>query len=238
MLPRSDKVYVFITVAAASALVLVSVIAAVAALTGDPKERPQYESAPAPSLVPPAESGIADQAIAVRPPISDQDYLTLHKGTRLLAPKLLTTQWRDAARQAAVTEQAMENAASDLNEFRSVLNGLKGEPAKDVTVNRPVDGKSRTSTQVRYTGTDEQGNPLEETLVSFDFFWRSTASDRWEIFEIQASISGGATTSAAPETGSDTGDGVGDQTAPDQAPEDVVPDDLDDLGSETGDGLG
>jgi hypothetical protein len=219
MLPRSDKVYVAIVVAAAGILVLVSIVGAILTLTRDPKPRPSYESAPAPALVPPGNSQIVDLVNAQRPPISDADFTVLHRATKRLAPALLRSDWRNAAAEVRATTAARKALAEDLAQYRQLIGGLASEAPRAIIVRRPVEGKTRSSTVVRYTGTDANGDPLEETLVSFDFYWERDAAG-WRLFDVATSVTGGATTGGDQTP---TGDGAADGS---QGPA-VVPDDLD-----------
>lgn len=229
MLPRSDKAYVAIVVTVASVIVLLSIIGTIKALTGDAPQRPAYESAPAPALVPPSDSGIVDLANTQRPPISDADYLKLHRGTRLLASQMLTADWKAQARKAGASENAISGVSREISSYQQTTRGLKGSAAKEITINRPVGGRSRTGATVRYTGTDAQGAPLEETLISYDFFWRQDKTGAWSIYDITTAITGGAST----EQASPTGDGDGSsETGP--APEQPEPDSY---ATDSGDGV-
>jgi hypothetical protein len=96
MLPRADKFYVTLIVGFSVVVVIVSIIAAIAAFSGDSTERPAYESAPDPSLVqlPPetlmqnaGDTGIV-QAELETPPIGDDTFLLLHSSTRQLLQAL------------------------------------------------------------------------------------------------------------------------------------------------------
>lgn len=235
MLPRSDKVYVTITVIAASVIILLSLIAAVRAWTGGDEPRPEYESAPAPSLVPPPDDSIADPSNAARPYISDEDYLFLHRSTRLLAPKLMVSGWQAAARKAGATEGAIQGAAEDIKRLQDMVRGLTPSEARRIVINRPVGGKSRTSTKVRFVGRDSYGQPLDPTLITYALFWRFDDKTRqWALYDIQVDGAGGGTT--APSEESSTGDGTGSSSSD----EDSVPSFS--LGDEeensTGDGVG
>jgi len=221
MLPRSDKVYVWLTVAAAGAVVIISLIAAANALFGHPKPRPAYESAPAASLVPPPNHTIVNIDNALRPYISDGDYEYLHRNTRVAPTALLADGWEQAAQKLHATPAATRALRNGMREYRSWIRGMRPSRAESITVNRPVNDQTRTGAIVRYNGTDSDGNPLTPTIVSFDLYWQRDGAS-WRLFDVKASLTGGQQTGSASDPTDSGLDGADDLDQGSSGPKIVV----------------
>lgn len=126
MLPRSDKFYVTLIVSFSVVVVIISVVAAIAAFSGDNNQRPEYESAPDPSLVqlPPEtllqstdKSGLIQEELNSAP-MSDDTYLLLHSSTRKILQALTS---KNA--QSQLTQQGLSPADS----FTLAKNASKAE---------------------------------------------------------------------------------------------------------------
>lgn len=140
-MPRSDKLYVFITVGLACVLVIASIIATIKILSGQKQERPAYESAPAKALTKanPTSGSIIDVDNAERPPIDDNTYLLLHRETRLITRDLATGKgWRERVWQDGISADGLSSLASQRAKLKADLNGGKVRRNVSVTVYRPT----------------------------------------------------------------------------------------------------
>ena len=103
MLPRSDKFYVGVIIVFSSLVIIASIIAAIAAFSGDTKPNPEYESAPDPSLVQPPPDTLltnssSDKVVLSEissPPINDSVFLLIHKTTRSILESFAKKNFRE-----------------------------------------------------------------------------------------------------------------------------------------------
>lgn len=148
MLPRSDKFYVTLIVGFSVVVVIVSVIAAIAAFSGDSETRPEYESAPDPSLVqlPPetllnntASDSLVQQQVGA-PPMDDGTYLLVHSTTRKIIEALTAPNPQPKLQKAGLSPQESYALVSKVNQYiRNYLSGTNkmvpyGEVTSDIQV--------------------------------------------------------------------------------------------------------
>ena len=139
MLPRSDKFYVGVIITFSGLVIIASIIAAIAAFSGDSKPNPAYESAPAPSLVqaPPEtlltnSSKMADVLDQISsPPIGDAAFFLIHKTTRkileAMAAKDFLTKLSSLGLGYEVTREIKSKQSSPAKEL-GVLSSISAVP--------------------------------------------------------------------------------------------------------------
>ena len=120
VLPRSDKFYVGLIIAFSAVVIVLSIVAAISAFSGDSDKRPAYESAPAPSLVqlPPDTlvsniGGTGMQQETEGAPMSDETFLLLHSTTR----KMLDAITQDSPSIAASKLKALGLSSAESYEL-------------------------------------------------------------------------------------------------------------------------
>lgn len=189
-MPRSDRIYVFIVVGMASLLVIISIVATIAALTGSPKERPGYEKAPARALVKPnpVSGSIVNTDNLNRPPIDDQSYEALHKQTRILTREIASgSGYAERARSLGMPEKELRAVISRRKAVASSFAGLKPSRKVSITVYRPVDPQdssgaeltNRTVASVALRSKDGDNGSLR-----VEYFW-SFKDNVWFLQEAQ-----------------------------------------------------
>lgn len=177
-LPRSEKIYAYIVVAAMVVIVIWSVIRA---FHSNNKDRPAYESAPPPALVPPADEPIADPTIAAQAPIDDKTFEVLHRTTRLIAPRLTSPDWRDELRPLIADPGVLADLEHPLASLRTIAHGATPDRARSIEVIRPVDGKTRTAT---YIGLLRNGPETSGSSgYAATFFWE-LRDGTWKLYGI------------------------------------------------------
>lgn len=199
-MPRSDRIYVFIVVAFAAVLVLVSIVATIRTLTGKPEERPGYDRAPVKELVKPnpTSGSIAKVENAERPPIDDQTFLVLHKSTRVMAQKLARGEGYAAlARKWAMPTDALMALVEKRRSMSPSMTGLLPGKGNPVSVYRPTlpkdrrqaDLQARTVTSVSFRPRSLSGGG---GTMRTEMFWEQR-SNVWSLQEVQLdwSVSGG-----------------------------------------------
>lgn len=211
-MPRSDKLYIMITVGLASILVIISIVTTILTLTGDSKERPAYESAPPKALAKPnpTSGSMVDAENAQRPPIDDQTYLILHKQTRLITRSLATGEgWRERVWANGITREALIQLDRQRKGLEKDLVGAKVRPRVSVTVYRPTppsDPKKKavqTSKTVGSVGMLSRNNSKLGSLRA-EIYWQRVGN-LWQIDDVILQLDVSEASSDQPSNPSEEG---------------------------------
>lgn len=210
-MPRSDKIYIMITVGLASVFVIASIVATILTLTGDKKERPAYESAPAKALTRanPVSGSIVNVENAERPPISDEAYLILHRETRLLTRELATGKgWRQRAYRDGMSTDGLLTLSRRRASLFKGMQDAKVRRKIAVTVYRPTppsNKNSKASYVSRTVGSVSMISKSGERMGSLrnEIFWQQVGN-LWQIQDIVlqldlSDVSGGGPTNPVEE---------------------------------------
>ena len=187
-LPRSERFWFYAIITFALFLVISASIASCRAWQGKTPPPPAYENAPPRAVAGPDEDGIVNVANAQRPPISDDDFLTLHRTTRLLVTRLLKGDWHAELTRWGINRGVVAEAAGELEEIRSLLAGAQMSGSKGVYVTRPINSKSETGGYVLTVDIGDDGQLSSESTISFTFFWTKKGG-AWRIFGVSTELS-------------------------------------------------
>lgn len=239
---RSDRFYFYFIILICSLVALVSLVGVYRAMTGRSAERPAYEDAPPAAAYAPPERSIVDQTLARRTPIEDEDFAALHRGTRELAPKLVTAGWKAALAEIALRpDELAASGELSVQEARGAIAGLERGPARAVDVGAPVRQRLadpeapggtvtqvtvKTSTTMVFAAADAEADQ-GITAIFVDLFWRQRALGRWDLTGMTLRTrapSGSGSTTLDDVRESAGGEESGQTTTPDE-PSSEVPQD-------------
>ncbi len=193
---RSERVYAYGIIAVCAVMVVFFTVRAVTAYDGKAPDRPGYESAAPPQAVQPPDDSIVDLSSAARPPISDADYLALHRRTRLAARALAGPGWRATLDAWAAGPQVPAAIATAVSQYLGIIRGSLISAASDISVRRPVNGRSQTSALV--TVRPRRAGTGTSASLAFTFLWQMTPQG-WKITSVSPSFQGQA--APAPSSG-------------------------------------
>ena len=143
---NTEKFYVMGIIILGAIIVIYALYSSVQAITGN-SSSPAYQSAPSPFITGIPDYLIINQNILSNYPISDADFLYLHKTTRLLAPKIAgeNTTANDF-NQVASSAQVASQISAAANQNQTILTSTRANLAGlqvNVTQNNATQAQTR-----------------------------------------------------------------------------------------------
>ena len=194
---HTEKFYVMGIVILGVVIVVYALFSSIQALTGN-SSSPAYQSTPSPFITGIPDYLIINQGILGNYPISDADFLYLHKTTRLLAPKIAgeNTTAGDFSR-VVTSAQAANLVSASANQNQNILQNTRANlGGLRVSVTQNNAAQAQTSFNVTYNPADVSVPP---TTITYSLFFTKSAQT-WSLTSLTAAIVGNTSTTTAPPT--------------------------------------
>lgn len=194
---RTENFYVILIMIIGAFIAVFAIYTGVGVLNGSATKNPAYESAPSPFIVGVPTAKIVSPEVLNQYPISDQDFLYLHKTTRKLKNIVILLKTRpDQLRPFTISNAAAARISTAVNQQSSVLVGgnfIVSSRIGQISVlqspkNKAGVDNAKTSFAANYI--DKSSN-ASAVIITFQFFFeKPSTNSHWTLKEIRPVVAG------------------------------------------------